>query len=280
MINLAKLLQLDRPIGTIDAETTGLDPETDRVIQIALTVHYVNRDPISWVSLINPGIPIVNNVHGITDEMVKEAPTFAQIAPALAPKILNIDLVGANVEFDLGFMHAEMKRAGVAWPWNGHLIDILQIYYRKFPRNLEAAHREFGGAQGEPLPEGTSLDGAHDAGVDVRATETVLHGQLHRYPDLPRTVKALSEFCFPRRANAIDQDGKIIWHEGEACISIGKFAKNGPYPLRKLDKGYLEFMSGPKTSFSDEVKQIFRAAIMGVFPVPPVPSTSVEGESL
>lgn len=266
MINLAEDLQLTRPLAVLDLETTGFDPEKDRIVQIALTIHYPHRDPIAWSSLVNPGIPITNasESHGITDDAVRESPSFLQIAPALAPKILNVDMAGYNVVFDIGFMRGEMKRAGVAWDWKGHIVDSFPIYRRKKPHNLSNAYVEYGGEAGQPLPEGSKLEGAHDAGVDVRATEIVLRGQLRRHTDLPRTVPELEAFCFPQKANAITLCGKLVWHNDEACIAFGKHARNGPLPLRRLDRGYMQFILD--NDFPADMKEIIQAAMMGVFP--------------
>lgn len=268
MLNLATLLRLERPLAILDFETTGLDPEKDRIIQIGITVHYMAREPIGWVSLINPGIPITNRgSHGITDADVADAPPFARVAPALAPKILNVDFGGYNTEFDVNFLRHEMRRAEVAWEWTGYIIDSYSIYRQKLPHSLTNAYCEFGGPNGEPLPPGSTLEGAHDAGKDVAATEIVLRGQLLRFPDLPRTVKDLSEYCFPKRPGAIDRKGMIIWHEGEACVTFGKYGRNSPYPLKKIERSYLQWCAGEGSNLPADVKEILKGAAIGVYPV-------------
>ena len=199
----------------LDLETTGFDEKRDRICQIAITIHYPTHDPIQWDTLVHPQchIPkIVTEIHGITNEAVKDKPVFSAIAPALAPKMLNVDIMGFNVEFDIKFLRAEMKRVGVSWLWDGYVIDAYHIYRIKMPHNLNAAYKEFADA-GE-------LEGAHEAGYDVTATEIVLCGQLQRWPDLPRTVKELSDFCFPRRKDAIDKDGKFVWKVKLMIITV------------------------------------------------------------
>jgi len=273
LINLAQFLRLERPLAELDLETTGFDPDKDRIIQIAVTIHYPHRDPIAWKSLINPGIPITNTKegkHGMTDADVADAPTFEAIGPALAPKLLNVDIAGYNVEFDIGFMRGQMKRCNVNWPWSGHVICSYQIYRKKMPHNLENAYREFGGDGGEPLPRGTKLEGAHDAGIDVAATEAVLRGQLLRYPDLPRTVKELEMFCFPNKANAIIPSGQFVWVDGVACITFGKYVKqNGgkPFPMNKVERNYWKFILD--NDFAPDVKEIAASAMIGVYPSKP-----------
>jgi len=268
LVNLAQFLTLDRPLAVLDLETTGFDTEQDRIIQIAITIHYPHREPIQWASLVNPGTPILNvNAHGITDSAVHDSPTFDRIAPALAPKMTNVDIMGYNVEFDIGFMRAGMKRTGVTWEWNGHIIDPLSIYRQRKPMTLSNAYQEFGGEDGQPLPEGSKLEGAHDAGIDVGAAEIVLRGQLLRWKDLPRTVPELAAYCFPRKANALDKKGTIIWHENKVCIAFGKHGKNGPKPLEdvvRMDRRYLEWVLSD--NFPPDTKEIIAAALMGQYP--------------
>jgi DNA polymerase-3 subunit epsilon len=255
-MNLATLLRLERPIAVIDLESTGVLVTMDRIVQIALTIHYPHREPIPWVQLINPGLPILNAaIHRITDERVAEAPFFKQVAPALAPKLTNLDFAGYNVTFDLKLLRAEMQRAGVAWEWETpdiKVIDAQRIYQIKSPRTLSAAYDEYCGGD---------LEGAHDAGVDVRATEAVLAGQLTRHADLPRTVKELGDLCYPPSKDGLDRAGKLVWRGGEACIGFGKHAGK---PLKTVEKNYLEWIL--KNEFPADLTAIVEAALRGTFP--------------
>jgi len=253
---LNKILRLERNLAIIDLETTGLNPEVDRIIQIAVTIHYVDRDPIAWSSLINPCIRILNNQHGITDADVADKPRFEQLAPALAPKITNVDLMGYNVSFDIGFMKAEMKRAGVDWGWQGFVIDPLHIYKMRQGHTLSNAYKHYCNPKG--------FEGAHDAGADVKATEEVLIGQFRHYPDLPRTVKELSSFCFPHPENSVDEKGRFVWINGKVAFNFGKF--RGMLLEDPECRGYLNWMIN-KGDFSDEVKEIAQDVLDGNPPV-------------
>lgn len=259
---LYKLLSLERPLACLDLETTGLDPEKDRIIQIGLTMHYPEKEPIKWATLVNPGCPILNDQHGIKDEHVADKPTFDVIGPALHPKMQNIDILGYNVTFDIKFLRASFARIGLKWDWDGHIIDPLHIYRMQRGHTLENAYIEYGGEDGQPLPPGSKLEGAHDAGIDVAATEIVLRGQLLRHSNLPRTVKELSDFCFPRAENGVDRSGKFIWVGNEVAINFGKWRG------RKLSdpavRGYLKWVAG--ADFPDDVKEIAEDAILGIYP--------------
>lgn len=253
---LNKILRLERPLAVLDLETTGLIPDRDRIIQIAITMHYPHRDPIAWASLVNPEMPIMNQgSHHITDADVVGKPTFKEIAPALAPKLLDADIAGHNVgNFDVGFVRAEMRRAGVDWPWNGNIICTLAICRLKIPHTLGNAYKRFVDPKG--------FEKAHDAGNDVAATEQVLAAQLAEFQDLPRDVKALAEFCSARNPNGIDKTGKFVWIGDEPCVNFGKHRGTS---LRKVDHGYLIWMINTP-NFPDDAILIAGDALKGKYP--------------
>lgn len=254
---LNQLLRLERSIFSLDVETTGVQSEVDRIIQIALTQHHPTKDPIAWSSLINPGIPILNSsFHGITDADVVNAPTFAAVAQLLGSRLLNVDIMGFFVEFDLNFFRAEMKRAGVVWDWNGYAIDSCLIYRKKKPHSLENGYKEYVDKDG--------FKDAHNAANDVIATDAVLEGLLNCYQDLPRTVKELSEFCYPQASGGVDRAGRIVWQGNEAALNFGK---NKGMLLRNAPSAYLTWMMSG--DFSQDVKLIVQAALEGEFPTKP-----------
>lgn len=286
---LNKFLRLTRPLVVFDLETTGLDPKKDRICQMGITMHYVNRDPIKWCSLIDPEIPILNSgKHHITDadiqactkchrtydqheenpticEKFTAVPKFREVAPVLAPKITNVDLCGYNpANFDVLFMKAEMQRAEVAWPWEGYIIDPLQIYRMRRGHTLVNCYLEFGGPGGWPLPPDTKVDEAHDAGFDVYMTEVSLRGQLLRFPDLPRTVAELSAFCFPHPENSVDSAGRFVWVNGKAAFNFGKW--RGKFLQDPQVRHYLRWMVNDG-EFSDEVKGICEDVLNGNPPI-------------
>jgi len=254
---LNKLLNLERPLAVLDLETTGLNPLNDRIIEIGITIHYPHRDSISWSSFINPERPITNQgSHNITEQDIINAPTFKELAPVLAPKILNVDFAGYNVaRFDLEFVKAEMIRAGVEWHWQGHIIDPLMIFKLKLPRTLTNAYKYYVDPKG--------FLNAHTASGDVEACTEVLIAQLNLYPDLPRTIKELAEFCSSRNPNFIDKSGKFIWMNDEACINFGKWRGT---PLKKLDKNYLIWMINT-SNFPDDAIVIAGEALKGIYPI-------------
>jgi DNA polymerase III subunit epsilon len=262
MINLAQTLSLVRPLAVVDLEATGA-LDNDRIIQIAITIHYHHRDPIAWKTLINPEIPIpreIQEVHGISDEAIAHAPKFKDIAAELVRKALtDTDYAGQHVSFDLKMLRQECRRVGVAWDWettDSKVIDTLRILQVKEPRDLSTLYERF---------VGQKLKDAHDAGNDVAATEAILEAMLKTWPDLPRDVHALGELLITKRNHSIDRQGKIIWRHGEACIGFGK--KWMGTPLRQVDRGYLKWML--KEDFPPDTKAICEAALAGRYPEKP-----------
>lgn len=277
MINLADYLELARPLAVLDLETTGKTPGTDRIIQVGLTMHYPDKPPVAWKTYVDPQMaipPEATHKNKISDADVTGAPTWHQVGPALAPRITSVDFVAYNGDFDLQHTRAEMRRVGVDWCWerNGsRLVDPKAIFFIKHPRDLDACWHEYGGEGGERLPADASFD-AHDAGNDVLATEQSLRGQLLRHSDLPRTVAALSDFCFPQREGGVDRAGKLVWRNGEAAVSFGKHAGKTLREMcadaagRQSGRSYLEWMAGPKSDFPGDVKDILQRALAGEFP--------------
>jgi DNA polymerase-3 subunit epsilon len=103
------------PIVAIDTETTGRDPSTDRVVEVAC-VRWERGEVVlrkSW--LVNPGRPIPKeafDVHGISDEAVKDAPTFDAILPELIEALSGAIPLAYNAEFDRKQLTSEISRVG------------------------------------------------------------------------------------------------------------------------------------------------------------------------
>jgi DNA polymerase-3 subunit epsilon len=249
----------------LDLETTGLNTDTDRIWQIALTMHYPDKDPIRWVSLVDPECEVPETASKkfseINARIKAEKPhQFKVMAEALASRLINVDFGGYNIHYDLKLFRSEMKRTNVRWDWeqNGSMvIDTLRLWQELVPRNLEGAYKEFVDPAG--------FEDAHDAGKDIAATEEVLVGQLTRFPHLPRTVQELEAICFPQRPGGIDRAGKLAWKGNDPCLSFGKHAWK---PLRQVPSEYLAWMVD-KGDFSSEVKTIISDALRGKYPVKP-----------
>ena len=252
------MIELNAPLIIIDVETTGPHRKVDRIIQIGLTKLHPDGGRTSWKTYVNPTIPIppevTEEVHHITDDMVKDAPTFADLAPKLAAGFKGCDYGGYSVSFDIGFFEEEFSRITTQKIMNGRVVDVMKIFFKYNPRSLADAVQEY---LGRPMKEG-----AHDAGVDVDETLLVLEAQLDRHTDLPRTVEGLYTMFFETpRSGQIDPEGKLYWRYGEACMNFGD---NAGTPLREVSVSYLNWIL--KKDFSEGFKTIVRNALAGVYP--------------
>jgi len=252
-------LQLTRPIAFIDTETTGLNDQEERIIDICVIKILPSGEEETLHSLINPTIPIPvesTKIHGIVDADVQGKPTFKEFAQKILDFIENCDLCGFSTKFDLSFLESECKRAGVTYSKEGRcILDVQHIYYKTDPRDLGAAHLKYCG---------TPLENAHRAQSDVRATINVLEAQLNQHKELPRNVSGIHEFCNPKNPLWVDDEGKFIWSKGEATMNIGKYQGKTFEWVVQNDLSYFTWMID--ADFSPEVKDIVGKAIKGEFP--------------
>jgi len=140
------MLQLTRAIAVIDLETTGINLSADRIVEVAIYKILPEGKKISKRKLLNPEIPIPaasSDIHGITAEMVKDAPTFKQVANELKQFIEGCDLAGYNSNrFDIPMLAEEFLRVGIEFDFKGRrLIDVQKIFHMMEQRTLSAAYK-------------------------------------------------------------------------------------------------------------------------------------------
>lgn len=247
---------LTRPLTVFDVESTGVNPATDRIVQIAILRLHPDGRTDKYQSLVNPTVPIpadATAVHGITDDMVKDAPTFRQIAPRLIKAFQNADFCGFNlVRFDLPLVREEFKRAGISTEVSDGvappcILDAYVLWVKQETRTLSDAVRRF-------LKREHA--GAHDALADVEATLEVVQAQLAEWADLPRTVAELHQVLFPRDPNAVDEEGKVVRNAaGRLCLSFGKHRN---VPIEQIPRSYLSWLLG--TDLPADARRIIKEA--------------------
>jgi len=257
-----KNLQLDRPLVVFDLETTGIDPATDRIVEIsALRLEPDGRREVRTRRL-NPERPIppgATAVHGITDADVREAPTFRQVSRSLLTWIEGADLAGFNIlRFDVPLLDREFRDCGLDLGLSSRrILDAMVVFHRREPRDLSAAVRFY--LDREHLS-------AHSAEADVEATAEVLDAQLARYGDLPRDVTALDAWIRAGRPNAVDASGKFVWREGEVVFAFGKHQGLALRQVAASAPDYLAWVV--ESDFPEDAKLIVAAALRGEFPEP------------
>lgn len=202
-------LQLKRPIIFFDLETTGVDTSKDRIVEISMIKIMPDGEEIIRTRRLNPEMPIpaeATAVHGITDEDVKDQPTFAQVAKSLAQFIQGCDFGGFNSNrFDLPVLVEEFLRVGVDVDFKRRkFVDVQNIFHKKEQRTLVAAYKFYCDK---------NLDDAHSAEADTRATYEVLKAQIERYDDLENDIDFLAEYS--ARGKTADYAGCILYNENE-----------------------------------------------------------------
>ena len=215
-------LKLTKPLVIFDLETTGLDLVKSRIIQISYIKVYPDGREERGNELINPEEPIppfVAQLTGITDEDVKDKPTFKQMASKLANMFVGCDFGGFNSNgYDLPLLAEEFLRAGIDFDFSKcRMIDAMNIFRKMERRNLAAAYKFYCGRKMEDDFE------AHRADQDTEATYRVLMGELDKYapganPDEPEKVLEndmdfLHEFS--KMNNNVDFAGRIVWAEAK-----------------------------------------------------------------
>jgi len=230
-------LNLKNPIIFFDLETTGINIASDRIVEISYLKVDLNGNETSKTLRINPDMPIpekVTAIHGISDEDVKEAPTFNEVAKSLARDFEGCDLAGYNsVRFDIPLLAEEFLRSGVDIDLKRRkFVDVQVIFMKMEPRTLSAAYKFFVNKE---------LTNAHSAEADTRATYEVLQAQLDRYTNLENEIGKLAEFSAHTRN--VDFAGRIIFNEEDVEVfNFGKYKGKPVSEVLEKDPGYYGWM--------------------------------------
>jgi DNA polymerase-3 subunit epsilon len=230
-------LSLKNPLIIFDLETTGMNIASDRIVEISYLKIFPDQREETMTYLVNPTVPIPKEttaIHGISDEDVKGAPTFNEIAQTLANAFEGCDFAGYNSnKFDLPLLAEEFLRANVDFDLKKRkFIDVQVIFYKKEQRTLSAAYRFYCKKE---------LSHAHSAEADTRATYEVLQSQLDMYPDLPNNVDQLSDFS--AHVKTVDFVGRIVFNDNrEEMFNFGKYKGQSVASVLAKDPSYYAWM--------------------------------------
>ena len=230
-------INLANPLVFLDLETTGININKDRIVEIAILKVYPDGKEEGKTRRINPGIPIpseATDIHGITDDDVKDCPKFKEIAKSLAALIEGCDLAGFNSNrFDIPLLAEEFLRADVDIDLSkSKFVDVQTIFHKMEQRTLAAAYKFYCDRD---------LELAHSADSDVKATYEVLKAQLERYPNLKNNITFLSEFSSFN--NNVDFAGRMIYNDkGEEVINFGKYKGRLVAEVLHVDPGYYSWI--------------------------------------
>jgi len=258
-------LRLTRPLAIVDLETTGVNVGHDRIVEISIVKVYPDGTRETFTQRINPGIPIPpasTAIHGISDEDVKDAPTFAEVGHKIAHILHDCDLAGFNSnKFDFPLLVEEFLRADIEFELKGRrMIDVQNIFHRMEPRTLKAAYKFYCG---------TELENAHNAEADALATYEVLLAQVERYQGLEvedrenqatvifdNTPASLHQISFVHR-NA-DLVGHIVYDDkGREVFNFGKYKGQSVEEIFAKEPSYYDWMM--KAEFPLYTKKVITA---------------------
>jgi DNA polymerase III subunit epsilon len=229
-------IKLTRPLAFIDLETTGVNLGSDRIVEIAIIKIMPDGSRTVKRKLINPQMPIPQetiDIHGITDDMVKDAPTFKQVANEIKQFLDNCDLGGYNSNrFDVPLLVEEFLRAGMEFQFEKRkLVDAQKIYHLMEPRNLGAAYQFYCGKE---------LQNAHTAEADATASWEVLDAQVARYPQLGNTIESILKVA--AEDEIVDLARRMVKVNGTIVFNFGKYKGKPVEEVFKIERSYYDWM--------------------------------------
>jgi DNA polymerase-3 subunit epsilon len=255
-------LKLKKPIVFFDLETTGTNLVTDKIVECCFIKVMPNGEEKTWYKKINPGIPIpakASAIHGIFDQDVKDAPKFNEIGKTLAQFLEGCDLAGYNIlKFDLPMLIEEFLRANIDFKIEGrNLIDAQKIFHIMEPRTLSAAYKFYCDK---------TIENAHSAEADTRATLEVLFAQVKKYQNIEivdekgnKTIPVQNDMQVLHKlsvSNSVDLASRFVYNEqGVPVVNFGKHKdKTVSWVLKNEPQYYDWFM---KSDFPLESKRKF-----------------------
>lgn len=258
-------LNLVKPLAIFDLETTGTNVATDRIIEISIIKIMPDNKEQVFTQRINPVIaipPEATAIHGISNEDLKDEPTFAEVGQRIALFLTNCDLGGYNSnKFDIPLLVEEFLRADIPFELKGRrFVDVQNIFHKMEPRTLRAAYKFY--CQKD-------LINAHSAEADARATLEILQSQIECYENTEYTgqdgiiskpisndIKALHEFSFQNRN--VDMAGHIIYNaKNNEVFNFGKYKGKAVEEIFSIEPSYYDWMM--KADFPLYTKKIITA---------------------
>lgn len=242
-------LNLRNPLCIFDLETTGINITQDRIIEIAVIKLMPNGESTRKSHVLNPTIPIPPEstvFHGLTDEDVKDKPTFKEVAKEYAKFLEGADLAGfAVLKLDIPMLVEEFIRAGVEFDYSKKkIIDAQKIFHLMEKRTLGAAYKFY---------LNKDLSNSHSAESDTEATMEVLLAQVERYDGQPITdlqdkkigeikndVEVLSKLT---TSDLVDLAGRMSRNpKGDEVFNFGKHKGKLVTQVFKEEPAYYDWM--------------------------------------
>lgn len=230
-------LQLHKPLVIFDLETTGINTSHDRIVELYMIKIMPDFSRQDLEFRFNPGIPIppeITAIHGISNEDVKDMPSFKDKAHEINAFLNACDFAGFNSnKFDFPMLVEEFYRAEIDFDTSKRkFIDAQKIFHLMEPRNLSAAYKFY--CQKE-------LNNAHSAKADTEATWEIIQSQLDKYNQLEPNIEFLHKFS--GQNHLVDLAGRFVYNDkNEAVFNFGKHKGKKVDDVLKIDKGYYDWM--------------------------------------
>ena len=225
----------------------------DRIVQIAIIKIHPDGSELEYNQIVNPEMEIpqeICEIHGITNEMAKKAPTLKELAPAIMAFIGDADLAGFNSnKFDIPVLVEELIRVGIDADFsNKAFVDVQNIFHKMEQRTLSAACMFY---------TGKPMENAHNALFDTRITWEVLKAQIERYDNLEGDVTFLSDFSRHSNFEMVDYAGRLAKNEnGETIYNFGKHKGKTIQQVNQSEPGYYGWML--EADFTNHTKLCLR----------------------
>ena len=242
-------LNLKVPLCFFDLETTGINISQDRILEIAVIKVMLNGDMLRKSNILNPTIPISKEstaIHGLSDDDVRDKPTFKDVAKDYAKFMEGADLSGFNIlKFDVPILVEEFLRAGVDFDYSRkRIIDAQKIYHMMEKRNLATAYQFYCNKE---------LENSHSAEADTQATMEVLFAQVEKYENqivkdgLGNTIGVIKndmeDLNRLTSSDLIDLAGRMVRNgKGEAMFNFGKHRNKAVLTVLKDEPSYYDWM--------------------------------------
>ena len=245
------MMQLSRPLVFFDLETTGVNVTNDRIVEIALLKVFPDKTKEEKHLLVNPEMEIPKEtveIHGISNEDVKNAPTFKEVSKEILDFLGDSDLAGYNSnKFDIPLLVKEFERINVEFEYqNRKFVDVQVIYHKNEPRDLSAAYQFYCKKK---------LENAHSAIHDTKATYEILCSQIEKYDNLQNDVSFLS--AYSTNKGAVDLGGRLgKTSEGQFIFRFGKHKGKQLTEIFEKEPQYYNWMM--KNDFHPDTKKVLK----------------------
>jgi DNA polymerase III subunit epsilon len=242
-------LNLKNPLCIFDLETTGTNITKDRILEIAVVKLMPNGEVQRKCHVLNPTIPIPPEstmFHGLTDDEVRDKPTFKDVAKEYARFFEGADLGGFSVmKLDIPILVEEFLRCGVEFDYSRKkIVDAQKIFHLMEKRTLKAAYKFYLGKE---------LSDFHSAEADTDATVEVLLAQVEKYDGQDVTDSSdkkigeirndMERLAKLTTMDMVDLAGRMIRNEkGEELFNFGKHKGKSVTRVFKEEPAYYDWM--------------------------------------